>query len=183
MSTERVSGAASIILDIVGEKMIPTAVDWILKNEEQTDLGLKTATLVLCNWLRMVNYSRNLNIWIIVMLNGLRNQRKYNLLAEISGKVIVPMFNTLRLPFFREKLMPVVRLILSSNRHTPDIFNQIIPHARNVLEYLEKDPNKLFLQNVVDLISAFMVEFPVCDGSYDELVCFFSKFLPPFSVW
>lgn len=174
------SGAVSIVFDFFNEQVIPSAITWMV-TQPDSDEKIKTAVILLCTWLRTTNFTTYLKLWIIGILNGLREKQKYELLREISLEVIEKMFKALMLPIYRENVSSVVMLILASVRDSPVVFHKIIPEIPKVLQVLKKDANRPpyrdIIQNIVDLISYLLHEFPTYDDKYKDVVsyCYVNK--------
>lgn len=71
VSNTKVSGAISIVLDIYEEPVISKAVNWMFSMPD-SDKTVKRAMIVLCTWLHTYNFTKNLNVWIIEIIKGLR---------------------------------------------------------------------------------------------------------------
>lgn len=183
---ETPSGAIAIVFQLFPEDLIPKAVSLILSSTEHaTDEAIRKTVNVLCNWLRCCVFCQNLNLWILAILNGLREQQKYMLLYDIAMDIIEPLFIALIIPILRPKAAPVVFHVLSSVKHTPAVFHKIISRAPKVIKQLKNDnlnieETKKILQNMVDLLSALMAQFQGYDELYKETEEALTEFTPSY---
>lgn len=111
----------SVVLDVIYKDDIPIAVKNILESEH--DESIIKVTCDLCKWLSSGCAADNLNLWIIAILEGLCNAKRFNALMTISESVIISLSKSLRIPVTREKVFQIFVLILSSTLHTDKIFN------------------------------------------------------------
>lgn len=167
--------AVSVVLQFFDNSQIPRAVNWLLNNyEHSSDVALTRGFKVLCKWLYIIDLSTNLNIWIIEILNGLREKQKYDLLIDLSLEVIEPLFQRLVLPVYLPKVAPVVQRILTSIRHTPVVFHKIIRNVPRLLAILKNDKyilrNQRIIQDLVDTFAALILTFPGYDDLYRDTV-------------
>ncbi|XP_059620954.1 ubiquitin carboxyl-terminal hydrolase 38 [Phlebotomus argentipes] len=163
--------AVSVVLQFFDNSQIPRAVNWLLNNYEQSsDVALTRGFKVLCNWLRVIDFTTNLHVWIIEILNGLREKQKYDLLIDLSLEVIEPLFKRLVLPMYLPKVAPVVQRILTSIRHTPVVFHKILKSVPLVLQVLRQEKFMLWhqriIQDLVDTFAALILTFPGYDDLY-----------------
>ncbi|GAB0088825.1 ubiquitin carboxyl-terminal hydrolase 35 [Sergentomyia squamirostris] len=175
--------AVSVVLQYFDNNQIPGAVSWLLNNyEHSSDVALTRGFKVLCKWLQNIDFSTNLNIWIIEILNGLREKQKYDLLIDLSMEVIEPLFMRLFLPIYLPKIAPVVQRILTSIRHTPVVFHKVIGCVPKVLQILKQEQYLLrhasTIQHLVDTVAALIITFP----GYDDLYRDTEKALAAFST-
>uniref|UniRef100_A0A1B0CF92 Putative ubiquitin carboxyl-terminal hydrolase 38 n=1 Tax=Lutzomyia longipalpis TaxID=7200 RepID=A0A1B0CF92_LUTLO len=165
--------AVSVVLQFFDNSHIPRAVNWLLNNyEHSSDVALTRGFKVLCKWLQIIDFSTNLHIWIIEILNGLREKEKYDLLIDLSLEVIEPLFKRLVLPIYLPKVAPVVQRILTSIRHTPVVFHKIIGGVPGVLNILRQEKFLLWhqriIQDLVDTFAALILTFPGYDSLYRD---------------
>ena len=65
------SQMVSITLQIVDESFIPTAVLWILNQENKSDVAIKKGFGRLCNWAKKNDITPSLHLWILEILHQL----------------------------------------------------------------------------------------------------------------
>lgn len=106
----------------------------------------------------------NLNIWIIGILNGLRDQHKFALLLDIAQENIDMLLSILFIPYLYIFVEPIVLHILRSVQHTPVIFKRFLKHLakHNMARKEMKD-------DMIDTIAALMSHFPDND-EYKKIV-------------
>lgn len=130
-STGNPSGTVAIVFQLFPAEWISKAVALILSSTEHaTDDAIRKTVNVLCRWLRLCAFCQNLNLWVLAILNRLREQQKYNLLFDIALDVVEPLFLALIIPILRPMIAPVLFHVLSSVKHTPEVFHKVEFHLR-----------------------------------------------------
>lgn len=123
-SAEPPSCAVAIVFQLFSPDLIIEAVQSLLDLNVQDDSIRKTVGL-LCKWIHVCNFCQNLNLWIMALLHGLREQEKYLLLDEIALDNIEHLFRLMILPALRPKVAPIVFHMLSTINQTPEIFHKV----------------------------------------------------------
>jgi hypothetical protein len=118
------SPAVTIVLRVVDDQSIAKAVDCLLAHIND-DESVKRAVISLCFYLARLNFAPSLNGWIMEILEGLRQQSKFDLLLDITLETIRPLTLGLLIPYHRLLVAPVVYLMLSSVKHTPVVLNKV----------------------------------------------------------
>jgi len=118
------SVALAIVFQLFSPELILEAVQSLLERNVQDECIRKTVEL-LCNWLRICNFCQNLNLWIMALLQGLREQEKYQLLDEIAMDNIEVLFQHMIFPALRPKVAPIVFHMLSTINQAPEIFHKV----------------------------------------------------------
>lgn len=164
------SQLASTVLQIVEDKQIRNAVLWILSQSENTsEECIKRGFKRLCVWLRGLNCC-SLHLWIIEILEVLREQGRYDILLELASENIEQLFLTLIIPAIRNRAKPIVFLILSSIRHTPKVFHAIVPRIPKVLHRIRDDPDaSSMFQDLLALMDHLTQLFPGHNDMYKEI--------------
>ncbi|EDW02390.1 ubiquitin carboxyl-terminal hydrolase 38 [Drosophila grimshawi] len=163
------SCAVAIVFQLFSPDLIIEAVQSLLDQDVQDDSIRKTVGL-LCKWICFCNFCQNLNLWIMALLQGLREQEKYLLLDEIALDNIEMLFWPMILPAMRPKVAPVVFHMLSTINQAPEIFHKILPKIPPVINSLKNQSNSMdessYLQKMVDLTNALMMRFYDNDELY-----------------
>lgn len=159
MTIENPSPAAGIVLHRFDPQWIPKATKWYLNNTDNTsDEDIKRGVKTLCQWIRFSHFLHNLDRWVIGILNGLREQHKFDLLLDIALENIDHLFFHLSIPILYKHCISVVTHILCSIHHTPVVFHRALnrfPKTYLVLQRCQIDCTQL-----VDTIAALMIRFP-----------------------
>ncbi|EDW57142.1 ubiquitin carboxyl-terminal hydrolase 38 [Drosophila virilis] len=173
-SAEPPSCAVAIVFHLFSPDLIIEAVQSLLDLNVQDDSIRKTVGL-LCKWIHVCNFCQNLNLWIMALLHGLREQEKYLLLDEIALDNIEHLFRLMIFPALRPKVAPIVFHMLSTINQTPEIFHKILPSIPLVIGAMKSKPNNLdnassdarnYIQKLVDLFNALMIRFYDNDELY-----------------
>jgi ubiquitin carboxyl-terminal hydrolase 35/38 len=127
----RPSSAVTIVLRVVEDQSITKAVDCLLTHIND-DESVKRAVIALCYYLSNLNFAPKLNAWIMDILDGLRQQNKFELLLNIAVESIERLTLALIIPYHRPHVAPVVYLMLLSVKHTPAVFNKVNKKWRRV---------------------------------------------------
>lgn len=181
------------MLELVGDTDIAGAVNFILSADDITEDSIKRVFITLCKWLHTVRFASQLHVWIIEIMNGLRDREKYDLLLEMTLEVIEKLVKAIVLPIFQPSVTPVVLCMLASVRHTPAVFHKvsfnlifsnqtakhvsilfkIVPKLPSILKSMKKNTSEQqkITQALVDTISALILHFPN-ENLYKEIVCF-----------
>lgn len=122
---EKPSCALAIIFQLFSSEKIADAVQSLLEHDVPSENIRKTVGL-LCDWLRICNFCQNLNLWIMVILNGLQTQNKHDLVKQIALDNIEQLFNSLYIPVLRPKVAPIVFHMLSTTDQTLEVFHKVI---------------------------------------------------------
>ncbi|XP_017039184.1 ubiquitin carboxyl-terminal hydrolase 35 [Drosophila ficusphila] len=167
------SCAVAIVFQLFDSNQILEAVHSLLEQNVQDSSIRKTVNL-LCDWITYCTFCSNLNLWVLALLTGLRDQGKRQLLDEIALDNIEKLFHVMIAPALRQKAAPVVFHMLSTINQTPEVFHKILPRIPLVLQYVKSQSTTMnesgletrnCLQQLVDLTSVLMLRF--CDQ--DEL--------------
>ncbi|KAH8271631.1 hypothetical protein KR018_011754 [Drosophila ironensis] len=168
------SCAVAIVFQLFDSNQVLEAVHSLLEQNVHDSCIRKTVGL-LCDWIGMGTLCSNLNLWVMALLNGLKEQGKRVLLDEIALENIEKLFAFIAFPALRFKASPLVFHMLSTINQTPEIFHKILPKIPFVLQSLKQQCSPLdeagmdtrkYLQQFVDLTSALMLRFPDQDDLY-----------------
>ncbi|EDW08272.1 ubiquitin carboxyl-terminal hydrolase 38 [Drosophila mojavensis] len=164
------SCAVAIVFQLFSPNLVIEAVQLLLDLNVQDDSIRKTVGL-LCKWISSCNFCQNLNLWIMALLQGLREQEKYLLLDEIALDNIESLFILMIFPALRLKVAPIVFHMLSTINQSPEIFYKILPKIPLVIGCMKGQdgtPNDLrsYIQKLVDLTNALMMRFYDNDELY-----------------
>lgn len=121
---EKPSFAVAIVFELFSPPLITEAVQSLLEQNVQDESIRKTVGL-LCEWIPLCNFCQNLNLWIMAILRGLREQERFQLLDIIALDNIERLFFFLILPAHRHKVVPIVFHMLSTINHSPEIFHKV----------------------------------------------------------
>ncbi|XP_026841356.1 ubiquitin carboxyl-terminal hydrolase 38 [Drosophila persimilis] len=161
------SYAVAVVFQLFSTPLISEAVQSLLDTNVH-DSSIRKTVVLLCEWICVCNFCPNLNMWVMALLTGLRNQGKHVLLDDISLDAIEKLFKALILPAMRPKAAPIVFHMLSTINQTPEIFRKILPRVPQVLNFLKQQSNstdefgaetRQCMQQLVDLTSALMLRF------------------------
>lgn len=180
------SCAIAIVFQLFTEEMVHKAVNTLLSNNLPDSTIRKTVKL-LCEW-KMLNFSDNLNLWILAIWAGLKEQGKFDLLNEIALENVEKLFTTLMIPILRPSTMHIVFPILEPTKNNPNVFHKVVPWIPRVVNQLKRqatqekysDDTQKCLQMIVDLTTALMATFPCYDELYKPVVDALSEFSPSF---
>ncbi|XP_043644081.1 ubiquitin carboxyl-terminal hydrolase 35 [Drosophila teissieri] len=168
------SCAVAIVFQLFDSTQILEAVHSLLEQNVQDSSIRKTVNL-LCDWITYCTFCSTLNLWVLALLKGLRDQGKMALLDEIALDNIEKLFHVMIFPALRQKAAPVVFHMLSTINQTPEVFHKILPRIPRVLQYVKNQSatmdeigleTKKCLQQLVDLTSALMLRFYDQDELY-----------------
>lgn len=180
------SCAIAIVFQLFTEDMVHEAVQTLLSNNLPDSTIRKTVKL-LCEW-KLLNFSQSLNLWILAIWNGLKEQEKFDLLNDIALENIEKLFPTLMMPVLRPMMMHIVFPMLEPTKNKPDVFHKVVPWIPRVVGQLKKqaaqekysDDTRKCLQMLVDLTTALMATFPGYDELYKPVVDALSEFSPSY---
>lgn len=116
--------AVAIVFELFSPDLIIEAVQSLLEQNVR-DESIRKTTGQLCNWIPLCNFCQNLNLWIMAILRGLRQQERYQLLDNIALDNIERLFFFLILPAHRHKVVPIVFHMLSTINQAPEIFYRV----------------------------------------------------------
>lgn len=116
--------AVAIVFELFSPDLIIEAVQSLLEQNVR-DESIRKTTGQLCNWIPLCNFCQNLNLWIMAILRGLRQQERYQLLDNIALDNIERLFFFLVLPAHRHKVVPIVFHMLSNINQAPEIFYRV----------------------------------------------------------
>ncbi|XP_033153214.1 ubiquitin carboxyl-terminal hydrolase 35 [Drosophila mauritiana] len=168
------SCAVAIVFQLFDSTQILEAVHSLLEQNVQ-DSSIKKTVNLLCDWITYCTFCSTLNLWVLALLKGLRDQGKMALLDEIAMDNIEKLFHVMIFPALRQKAAPVVFHMLSTINQTPEVFHKILPRIPRVLQYVKNQSatmdeigleTKKCLQQLVDLTSALMLRFYDQDELY-----------------
>ncbi|XP_030382117.1 ubiquitin carboxyl-terminal hydrolase 35 [Scaptodrosophila lebanonensis] len=166
--------AVAIVFQLFNPNSIIEAVQSLLE-QNVLDSSIRKTVNLLCEWVRVCNFCQNLNLWVMALLTGLREQEKYLLLDNIALDNIEKLFMLMILPALRPKVAPIVFHMLSTIYQTPEIFHKILPKIPGVIRYLKQQSNSMdefgnesraYMQKLVDLTNALMLRFNDNDDLY-----------------
>ncbi|XP_017002732.2 ubiquitin carboxyl-terminal hydrolase 35 [Drosophila takahashii] len=166
--------AVAIVFQLFNSDQILEAVHSLLEQNVQDSSIRKTVNL-LCDWITYCTFCSNLNLWVLALLDGLRDQGKRALLDEIALDNIEKLFHVMIFPALRQKAAPVVFRMLTTINQTPEVFHKILPRIPLVLQYMKSQSSTMdeigletrnCLQQLVDLTSALMLRFYDQDDLY-----------------
>ncbi|XP_017069432.1 ubiquitin carboxyl-terminal hydrolase 35 [Drosophila eugracilis] len=163
------SCAVAVVFQLFDSTQILEAVHSLLEQNVQ-DSNIRKTVNLLCDWITYCTFCSNLNLWVLALLKGLRDQGKRVLLDEIALDNIEKLFNVMIFPALRQKAAPVVFHMLSTINQTPEVFHKILPKVPHVLQYLKRQSagveTQNCLQQLVDITSALMLRFYDQDELY-----------------
>ncbi|XP_060653597.1 ubiquitin carboxyl-terminal hydrolase 38 [Drosophila nasuta] len=169
------SCAVAIVFELFHKDLILEAVQLLLGRNPQCEQIRKTVN-TLCKWLGECSFCQNLKLWILALLQGLRDQEKYLLLDQIAMDNIEMLFIRMLMPALRPQVAPIVFHMLSTINHAPEIFHKILPMIPKVINALKKQVNIVaktstdtYIQELVDLFNALMLRFADNDELYAPL--------------
>lgn len=116
--------AVAIVFELFSPDLIIEAVQSLLEQNVR-DESIRKTTGQLCHWIPLCNFCQNLNLWIMAILRGLRQQERYQLLDNIALDNIDRLFYFLILPAHRHKVVPIVFHMLSTINQAPEIFHRV----------------------------------------------------------
>ncbi|XP_022231829.2 ubiquitin carboxyl-terminal hydrolase 35 [Drosophila obscura] len=162
------SYAVAVVFQLFKPPLISEAVQSLLDTNVE-DASIRKTVVLLCEWICVCNFCPNLNLWVMALLTGLRDQDKRVLLDDIALDSIEKLFKVLILPAMRPKAAPIVFHMLSTINQTPEIFRKILPRVPKVLNCLKQQQlnntdefnveTRQCMQQLVDLTSALMLRF------------------------
>ncbi|SPP75184.1 ubiquitin carboxyl-terminal hydrolase 38 [Drosophila guanche] len=161
------SYAVAVVFHLFSPRLINEAVQSLLDTNVE-DTSIRKTVVLLCEWVCVCNFCPNLNLWVMALLTGLRDQGKHVLLDDIALDSIEKLFNVIMLPAMRPKAAPIVFHMLSNINQTPEIFRKILPRIPTVLNLLKQQFNitdefggetRQYMQQLVDLTSVLMMRF------------------------
>ncbi|XP_017115404.1 ubiquitin carboxyl-terminal hydrolase 35 [Drosophila elegans] len=168
------SCAVAIVFQLFDSNQILEAVHSLLEQNVQ-DASIRKTVNLLCDWITYCTFCSNLNLWVLALLTGLRDQGKRVLLDEIALDNIEKLFQVMIFPALRQKAAPVVYHMLSTINQTPEVFHKILPRIPLVLQHMKNQSAttdeigleaRNCLQQLVDLTSALMLRFYDQDDLY-----------------
>ncbi|KAH8321942.1 hypothetical protein KR067_013259 [Drosophila pandora] len=168
------SCALAIVFQLFDSNQILEAVHSLLEQNVQ-DASIRKTVGLLCVWMGECTFCGNLSLWVMALLNGLKDQGKRALLDEIALDNIEKLFSLMIFPAIRYKASPLVFHMLSTINQTPEVFHKILPKIPLVLQYLKQQANsnedsgleaRKCLQQLVDLTSALVLRFYDHDDLY-----------------
>lgn len=172
--------AMSVVLELVNKNYIPTAVDLMLK-AGHSDASLEQALRTLCDWMFNWTKTPNLSECVLVFIQGLEAQKRFDILRNVTLSVIDKFFSLLMLPAYRSAVMPIVKKMLSCMQDSPDAFHKIVLNVPKIIQILAQDKkdksSMTCLQDIVNLCSCLMERFPGYD-QYEPLHRIFLRYPP-----
>ncbi|KAH8253288.1 hypothetical protein KR032_004609 [Drosophila birchii] len=174
---EAPSCAVAVVFNLFDNNQILEAVHSLLEQNVH-DSSIRKTVGLLCDWIAYCCFCSNLNLWVMALLTGLRDQGKRALLDEIALDNIEKLFKLLIVPVLRPKAAPIVFHMLSTTNYTPEVFHKILKRIPLVLPYIKKQSNQAdengleirnCLQQLVDLTSALMLHFHEHDELYTDV--------------
>ncbi|KAH8233100.1 hypothetical protein KR026_004332 [Drosophila bipectinata] len=168
------SCALAIVFQLFDSNQILEAVHSLLEQNVQ-DASIRKTVGLLCVWIGECTFCSNLSLWVMALLNGLKDQGKRALLDEIALDNIEKLFHLVIFPALRYKASPLVFHMLSTINQTPEVFHKILPRIPLVLQCLKQQSNsndeagleaRKSLQQLVDLTSALVLRFYDHDDLY-----------------
>ncbi|KAK6621333.1 hypothetical protein RUM43_011639 [Polyplax serrata] len=160
-----VSPAVWSILGLVDQDKIAEFVEGILSdpstNENSKVQNVLTAIIEgLC---QCGPFIPRLKDWIPAIVTGLEARKNYNVLIEVSEKVIGRLLKSLAMPLFRPLTYPVFKQFLYPVT-TPHVFLSVIDAVPKILQILQKDVNnegtKAICSNFTGLLLVLLSRFP-----------------------
>lgn len=121
---DKPSFAVAIVFELFSPDLITEAVQSLLEQNVRDESIRKTVGL-LCEWIPLCNFCQNLNLWIMAILRGLREQERFQLLDNIALDNIERLFFFLIMPAHRHKVVPIVFHMLSTINQAPEIFHKV----------------------------------------------------------
>lgn len=118
------SCAVAIVFQLFDSTQILEAVHSLLEQNVQ-DSSIKKTVNLLCDWITYCTFCSTLNLWVLALLKGLRDQGKMALLDEIAMDNIEKLFHVMIFPALRQKAAPVVFHMLSTINQTPEVFHKV----------------------------------------------------------
>ncbi|EDW74721.1 uncharacterized protein Dwil_GK15746 [Drosophila willistoni] len=172
-ANEPPSYAVAIVFHLFQPNVIIEAVQALLEQNVK-DASIRKTVGLLCEWIRVCNFCQNLNLWVMALLTGLREQGKYRLLDEIAMDNIEKLFMLFLFPALRPKAAPIVFHMLSNINQNPEIFHKILPKIPGYVHHLKTRSGTtdeassealVCMQKLIDITNALMLRF----NDYDEL--------------
>lgn len=177
----KLPGAAmSVVLQLVDTNQLPVAINMILEGNN-SDTNLEQALMTLCYWLTYWTKTPKLTECVLLFMQGLESQKRFEILINVTLKYILNFFILLNLPSYRPTVGPIVLCMLTRMRATPEAFHKIIPEVSVVANNLSQDitdTGTTYLQNIVNICKALSEHFPGYDQLYKILEPVY-KLYPP----
>ncbi|XP_058120797.1 ubiquitin carboxyl-terminal hydrolase 35 [Anopheles ziemanni] len=82
-------------------------VAWILSKNLIDEAIVKILT-VFIDWLCMINFAPNLNVWIMLLIEGLRAKGKTNCISKVRKDRLKQCMDRMHLPHFQKQVGPVI---------------------------------------------------------------------------
>jgi ubiquitin carboxyl-terminal hydrolase 35/38 len=153
-----VSDLVAIGLSIFPNNQIQYAVHYMLSNASchgNQEKGIINAITRLCKWQRYLT-NNSLDVWIVHVIESLKNEKHADVLNEIIGKNFVEQIISILLPVTSERSFKIVKAMLSCEIYTKNVLEKVVERSINALLYLKKIKNPIYeemLQIILDYMS------------------------------
>lgn len=176
VSTEgTLCGAAATILDLFNSTNIPSAVQWMLGNgngcdQNSSDEALIRVFATLTQWLIEATVVESTPVWMCALLAGLRDERRFDLLLEITLGRLHLLMDLVKIPVLRARVLAVLQRMLVCDGRAPKVFHVMLPRLGDIIKSGKGQVHEqeiLFLKTIQDLLT----KFPDKDNErYKEIV-------------
>jgi ubiquitin carboxyl-terminal hydrolase 35/38 len=156
---KHVSDLVSLGLNIFPDNQIQYAVLHMLNNavchQGNQEKGITNAITRLCKWQRWLTYN-SLDIWIVQVLETLKNEKQIEILSEIIDKNFIEQIISILIPVSQERSLNIVKAMFSCEIYSKSILDKVADRSVKVLEYLKINKIEIYedmLQTIIDYIS------------------------------
>lgn len=163
--------AMSVVLQLVNTNYLPNAVNLIL-DAGHTDSSVERALMTLCGWMTCWTKTPNLGECVLVFIQGLELQKRFDILMNVTLSFVEKFFSLLMLPCYRTAVGPIVMYMLTHMQGSPEAFHKIIPLVPDMMNRLKQentDTGRTYMQEIVDVCKALTEHFHTYDSLYDML--------------
>lgn len=138
----------------------------IFSDEQQ----MKKALNNLFCWMKFTFFIRNLDFWLLRVVNDLQENKKYSILLDVSSKHIMQIACLMAMPITQKQAEPIFFTVLTSVQHTSTIFDKLKNKIPILLKSVRSDA--ALQQKLVDTVKALIDHFNTFPGhqDYSELV-------------
>lgn len=176
---KEISGAVALALHVVPDVHIGEAVLHLLNNFNRQcnnqDNEIYNAIHRLCQYHRFINAP--LEIWIIKVIEVLRNEKQEEILEKIIDNNIKNLIISILMPLTREKSFQIMKAMLMTKIYSSSIISQVINRSEKTLDYLKNNLYQEINQEIFEEMLTIIVDYLHCCPSEYKSCPEYSNFM------
>ncbi|XP_069747092.1 ubiquitin carboxyl-terminal hydrolase 35-like isoform X2 [Narcine bancroftii] len=172
VSSDGPSNALATVVQYVPLEIMDEVIQNLMNDDDITDVKMRTALTNMIDWLSWP-LAKNIDNWIIGLLEWLAAVKKFSILIEVTLSKIEQVFSRLFYPIVRDGAFAVLKYMLLSFQHSPEAFHMLVPYLSKLMTSLSKEESNSSItcrQQLSELIHCMIFRFSGFPDLYEPLI-------------